>query len=465
MATQTTTLGEATIAELEAGVRGPVVRPGDADYDAVRAIWNGYHDRRPALIVRCLGTADVVRSLELARSEGLEISVRGGGHSIPGFSSNDGGLMIDLSLMRGVHVDPASVRAIAQAGATWGDYDAETQVYGMATTGGLISTTGIAGFTLGGGIGWLMRKHGLSCDSLVAADVVTADGRLVRASDDEDAELLWALRGGGGNFGVVTSFEFDLHPVGPTIYGGPMFFDGARGGEILRRYREWTADAPDELTTMVNLTTAPPAPFLPAEWHGRKIAVVIGAWCGPLDQGEGAMAAMRELGDPIADLCGPIPYRALQSLLDALYPKGIVSYFKSGFLPELSDGVIDLFCERFEAMTSPQQEIHVQHMGGAISRVGQDFSPFPDRTSPYIINLLSSAPSRDGFDEQMVWAKDTYAQAEPYSSGRTYVNFMGQGDDRIRQAYAPETFARLQAVKRRLDPDNTFRLNQNIPPA
>src|SRR5690349_17667611 len=234
MATQTTTLGEATIAELQAAVRGPVVCPGDADYDAVRALWNGYHDRRPALIVRCLGTADVVRSLELARSEGLEVAVRGGGHSIPGFSSNDGGLMIDLSLMRGVHVEPATIRAIAQPGATWGDYDAETQVYGMATTGGRISTTGIAGFTLGGGIGWLMRKHGLSCDNLVAADVVTADGTLVHASEDEDAELLWALRGGGGNFGVVTSFEFDIHPVGPTIYGGPIFFDGARAGEILR---------------------------------------------------------------------------------------------------------------------------------------------------------------------------------------------------------------------------------------
>jgi FAD/FMN-containing dehydrogenase len=465
MATQTTTLGDATIAELQAAVRGPVIRPGDADYDAARAVWNGYHDRHPALVVRCLGTADVVRSLELARSEGLEVSVRGGGHSIPGFSTTDGGLVIDLSLMRGVHVEPKTIRAIAQPGATWGDYDAETQVYGLATTGGLISTTGVAGFTLGGGIGWLMRKHGLSCDNLLAADVVTADGTLVRASDDDDAELLWALRGGGGNFGVVTSFELDLHPVGPTVYGGPIFYDGARAGEVLRRFREWTAEAPDEMTAMATMLTAPPAPFLPTEWHGRKLIGVMAVWSGALEGGEGAMAGLRALGDPVADLCGPIPYRAVQSLLDPLWPKGIVAYFKSGFLPALSDEVIDLLTARHLTMTSPQQEIHIHHMGGAVGRVGQDFSPFPDRTSPYVINVLAGSPTRDGFDEHTGWCQDTYAAAEEYTSGKTYVNFMAQGDDRIRQAYTPETFARLQAVKRRLDPDNTFRLNQNIPPA
>jgi FAD/FMN-containing dehydrogenase len=465
MATQTPTFGEATLAELQANVRGPVVRPGDPDYDAVRAVWNGAHDRHPALIVRCLGTADVAGALGFARSEGLEVAVRGGGHSIPGFSTTDGGMVIDLSLMRGVHVEPAMFRAIAQPGATWGDFDAETQVYGMATTGGLVSSTGVAGFTLGGGVGWLMRKHGLACDNLTAADVVTADGTLVRASADDDAELLWALRGGGGNFGIVTSFEFDLHAVGPTVYGGPIFFPGDRARDVLHLFRDWTAQAPDELTALANLMTAPPVPFLPAEWHGRKIAAVLAVWSGPLEQGEEAMASLRALGAPIADLCGPIPYRAMQALIDGLWPKGMVAYMTSGFLGELSDATIDTLCARHLAMTNPQEEIHLHHMGGAVGRVGQDLSAFPDRGSPYLLNLTAGASARDGFDAHVAWARDTYAAVEPATSGRAYVNFLGQGDDRARRAYTPETFARLQAVKRRLDPDNVFHLNQNIPPA
>jgi FAD/FMN-containing dehydrogenase len=464
--TQASPLGDATVAELEAAVHGAVIRPGDDLYDDARQIWNGAHDRRPALIVRPTGAADVVRAMELGRSEGLPIAVRGGGHSVPGFSVCDDGLVIDLSGMRGVRVDASARRAVAAGGATWGDFDHETQGYGLATTGGLVSTTGIAGFTLGGGIGWLMRKHGLACDNLVGADVVCADGRIVHASPDEHPDLLWALKGGGGNFGVVTHFELELHPVGPIVYGGPIFFPGDRAAEVLRFYREWTADAPDELTTAANLLTGPPAPFLPEEWHGRRLIGILVAWAGRMEDGEGAVRALRGLGDPVADLCGPIPYTALQSLIDPLYPKGIVAYMKSGFMDGLDDDVIDELCRRHQGMTSPQEEIHVHHMGGAVGRVEQGASPFPDRASPYTLNTLACAPTVDGFEEHVAWAGDLYAALEPHMSGRVYVNFLGQGDPRgASDAYQPETFARLQRVKAQYDPENVFALNQNIPPA
>jgi FAD/FMN-containing dehydrogenase len=462
----TTTLGDATIAELREAIRGEAIGPQDPTFDDARRVWNGAHDRRPALVVRCRGTGDVVRALELARSEGLAVAVRGGGHSIPGFSTCDDGMVIDLSPMAGVHVDREHGRAIAQGGTTWGDFDAETQTFGLATTGGLVSTTGLGGFTLGGGIGWLMRKHGLACDNLVAADVVTADGRVIRAAEDADADLLWALRGGGGNFGIATSLEYRVHPVGPVVYGGPIFYPGDQARKVLELFARWTPELPDELTTFVNLLTAPPAPFLPEEWHGRKLVALVGVYAGPIEAGAEVMSQARhELGEPVADLCGPIPYTAMQSLLDALYPKGITAYMKSGFLTGLDAGAIGALCDRHDQMTTPQQEIHIHHMGGAVSRVGQDASPFPDRTSPYVLNLLATAPDGDGFDGAIGWAQETYAAAEPFTSGRAYVNFMGQGDDRIAQAYEPATFARLRELKRRYDPDNVFRLNQNIPPA
>src|SRR5215211_430933 len=271
-------IGEATLGELESTLRGRLVRPGDPDYDQARAVWNAAHDRRPALIIRCAGTADVVRAVEFARSEGLEVAVRGGAHSIAGFSTSDGGLVIDTSPMQGIRVDPAGRRAVAQAGLTWSAFDHETQAFGLATTGGLVSTTGIAGFTLGGGIGWLMRKHGLTADNLIGADVVTADGRLVHASADENPELFWGLRGGGGNFGIVTSFEYEVHPVGPVVMGGPVTYPGGMSADILRFYREWSEHAPDELTTLVSLATAAPAPFIPEEWHGKRIMIMPGMY-------------------------------------------------------------------------------------------------------------------------------------------------------------------------------------------
>ena len=457
-------LGEATIAELAESIRGDVVAPGDSGYDEARAIWNGAIDGHPALIVRCAGSADVIRAIEFARSEGLPIAVRGGGHSIPGFSTCDGGVVIDCGPMNTVRVDPATSTAVVGPGATWSDIDHETQAFGLAVTGGLISTTGVAGFTLGGGIGWLMRKHGLACDNLIAADVVTADGRLVRASADENPELLWGLRGGGGNFGIVTSFEFQLHPVGPVIMGGPIFYPGEMAGDVLRFVRDFVKDIDDELTLLVNLCTAPPAPFIPEAWHGKRVCAIALCYAGSVEDGEAAVAPLRKLGEPVADLIGPMPYTTLNSLLDPLFEKGAKNYFKSGFLGGVDDELIDVLVRYHEQVASPQSEIHVHHFGGAVARVGDGATAFGHRGAPYILNLIARSSTGEDYEPQVTWAKELFAATEPFQSGGTYVNFLTD-DGQAKDAYEPETFGRLQALKAQYDPENVFALNQNIPPA
>jgi FAD/FMN-containing dehydrogenase len=464
---ETRVLGDATVAELAAELRGNVICPGDPGYDEARALWNAAHDKHPALIVQAAGPADVAAALRFARSEKLEVAVKGGGHSIPGFSSVDGGLMIDLSSMRGVLVDPVGQRAIAQGGCTWRDLDIETQAHGLATTGGLISTTGVAGFTLGGGIGWLMRAHGLASDNLIGADVVTADGEMVHASLDENADLLWALRGGGGNFGVVTSFEFKLHPVGPTVAGGPIFYGGDDAEKILRGWREFLAGAPEELTTVVNLTTAPPAPFIPEAWHGKPIVAVVGVHAGSVDDGVAAMAPLRSLAEPIADLFGPIPYLAMQGLLDALHPKGDGNYFKGYHLSDLPDGAIDALIAGHKAVTSPMNEIHVHDLRGAVAREPAGGAAFPYRDAPYLLNVIGKWPGGGPGPEHAQWARDLVASMEPFGTGVAYVNFLGdaEGTDRLRTAYGSDTYDRLVAAKDRWDPENVFHLNQNIPPS
>ena len=468
MTTHTTTshvLGDATLAELEQGLSGRLIRPGDGDYDEARAIWNGAHDGHPALIVRAAGVADVMRAVDFARSEDLIVSVRGGGHSLPGFSTNDGGIVIDLSAMRAVQVDPANRTATAQGGATWADFDHETQAFGLATTGGLVSTTGIGGFTLGGGIGWLMRKLGLTADSLIAADVVTADGQLVRASEEENPELLWGLRGGGGNFGVATSLEYRLHPIGPMLLAGPIFFPGERAGEILRFYRDWVRELPDELTTLVNLTTAPPAPFLPESIHGKPVAAVVAVHAGDAADGRKMLEPLRELGNPVADLIDVIPYTAMQSLLDPLWERGAHNYFRSSFVDELDDAAIAASVERFGAKPSPNSEIHFQHFGGAIARVGEDDTAFGNRSAQYVFNVIARQPGPEGFDDNVAWARSTVDALAPVSRDAAYVNFMGDADDaRLRASYGDAKYERLVALKRRYDPNNLFRLNQNIAP-
>jgi len=458
-------VGDASLQELEESLRGELIRPSDPRYDEARAVWNGAIDKHPAALVKCAGVADVRQAIEFARSQDLVVAVRGGKHSLPGFSTCDGGIVIDLGGMKGVRVDPVARTAQAEAGLTWSEFDHETQAFGLATTGGLISTTGIAGFTLGGGIGWLMRAHGLTCDNLLSADIVTADGELVHASADQNQELFWGLRGGGGNFGVATSFEYQLHPVGPVVMAGPVFYRGDRAEEILRFYRDYTRDLPGEATTLLNLATAPPAPFLPEEIHGKLVCVLVGVYAGPVAEGERVLAPMRELGDPVADLMGPLPYVAMQSLLDALYPEGGSNYFKAGYLEELSDASIATMVEQHQSVTSPMSEIHVHHFGGAVGQVPEDATAFGNRSAEFVLNILGRTPDAGGFAEAVDWARGCYDALEPYTTGGTYTNFMSEGDDRLKEAYGQEKYERLVALKDRYDPTNLFRLNQNIAPS
>jgi FAD/FMN-containing dehydrogenase len=458
-------IADGSIAELAQTLRGELITPGDSGYDEARAIWNGAHDRYPALIVRAAGVADVMRAVEFARSEELLVSVRGGSHSIPGFSTNDGGIVIDLSPMNGVRVDPQQRTAIAQTGLTWSQFDHETQAFGLATTGGLVSSTGIAGFTLGGGVGWLMRKHGLAADNLIGADVVTADGQLVHASEHENPELFWGLRGGGGNFGIATSFEYQLHRVGPTVTAGVVFYPGDRAGEILRFYRDWVDEAPDDLTTLVNLLTAPPAPFLPEEWHGKKLVALIGMHSGSVEDGERAVRPLKELGDPVADLMGPLPYVAMQSLIDPLWGPGAHSYMKAGWLGGLDDAAINTLVRHHRDVTSPKSEIHVHHMGGAVARVPAAATAFGDRSAPFLLNVIASTFTPDGYDGAVAWAQELHAAMTPSLTGGSYVNFLSaEGDERVRAAYGAN-YDRLVALKDEYDPTNLFRLNQNIRPS
>ncbi|MGN6169005.1 MAG: FAD-binding oxidoreductase [Solirubrobacteraceae bacterium] len=458
-------LGEATIQELREAVRGEILTAGDDGYADACRVWNGAHDwHRPALVVRCTSVADVIAAVGFARSNDLTIAVRGGGHSIAGFSTTDDGIVIDLSRMNGVQVDPAAMRASVGGGAVWAELDHQTQAHGLATTGGLISTTGVAGLTLGGGIGWTMRKFGLACDNLAEADIVTADGRLVHTSETQNPDLLWWLRGGGGNFGIVTQFEFDLHPLGPTIYAGPIFYPGAAARDLLRAFRGWTGNAPDDITAVVNLTTAPPLPVIPEEWHGKKVAAFLAASTGPVDQGEPLVRAIRDIAEPIADVLGPIPYQALQTLLDPLWPKGTHAYFKATNLAKLDDDLIHRLAEHHMGAPGPQCEIHVHQMGGAVGRVADDATAFGQRSMPFVLNAVTGwhDPSQD--EAHRRWARTVIEAASGASTGRAYVNYLGD-PDAARAAYGDETYARLVSLKNDYDPTNVFRLNQNIEPS
>jgi len=457
-------LGEATVQELREAVRGNVVTPADAGYVEASHAWNGAYDgRRPALIVQCTGAADVIAAVGFARGNHLDIAVRGGGHSVAGLSTVDGGIVIDLGPMSDVTVDAEAKRASVGGGAVWADVDHETQAHGLATTGGLVSTTGVAGFTLGGGIGWTMRKFGLACDNLAGADVVTADGRLVHCSETENPELLWGLRGGGGNFGIVTRFELDLHPLGPMIYAGPVFYPADAARDLLVAFREWAAETPDEVTGVVNLTSAPPLPVIPEEWHGQKVVAFIAASTGPVDDGAGLVRRMRDVAEPIADLLGPMPYGVLQSLLDPLWPKGIHAYFKAANVSGLDDGLVDRLCAVHLEAPGPQCEIHVHQMGGAVGRVADDATAFPERSMPYVVNAVTGYQDPDAGDAHRDWARAVADAAGDAATGRAYVNFLGEKED-ARAAYGEDKYARLAALKDAYDPTNVFALNQNIAP-
>jgi FAD/FMN-containing dehydrogenase len=447
------------------GFAGELLAPGDERYDEARKVWNGAIDRRPALIAQCNSAGDVVAALRHARERDMVVAVRGGGHGVAGLAVCDDGLVVDLSPMRGIVVDPAARTARAQAGVLWGELDGATQEHGLATVGGIVTHTGIAGLTLGGGIGWLMRRHGATVDNLIGAEVVTADGEVLRASADEHPDLFWGLRGGGGNFGVVTSFDYRLHAVGPTVLAGPVYYALEDAPEVLRFYRDYIADAPDELTTILNLRHAPPLPFLPAEVHGRPVVAVIVCYAGSLERGEELLAPLRRFGSPIVDAIGPRPYVELQELFNAAVPHGWHYYWKSWELPPLQDEAIDTLVEQAEQITNDRSYIIVFQLGGAVGR-GPD-AAFAQRDAAHDVNINAAwLPDEPEPERHVAWARGCFAALEAQAAGRAYVNFLGdEGQERVRAAYGEEKYARLAALKRIYDPDNVFRLNQNIEPA
>ena len=448
------------------GFRGRVLTGEDAEFDSARRIWNGAIDRRPRLIAQCTGAADVIAAVRHARDAQLLVSVRGGGHGVGGHAVNDGGMVIDLAPMNAVRVAPERRRAWAGGGALWGEFDHETQAFGLATPGGIVTHTGVAGLTLGGGIGWLMRKHGTTADNLVGADVVTAEGRLVRAGEGGDPDLLWGLRGGGGNFGVVTSFELALHEVGPTVLAGPIVWAMEDAPEVLRLYRELVRESPDELTTIVQLRTLPAFAAFPAQFHGRKVLQVASMWAGDIAQGERFLAPLRKFGKPLFDLLGPKPYVAMQSANDKAVPHGWHYYWKSCEVAELGDATIDMLTERSLAMRSARSYTIIFQLGGAVARVGEDDTAYSHRRAAFNINVNAAwLPGENIGPDETRWVRDVFERLRPTQVG-VYVNFMGdEGPERVRQAYGGSKYERLLALKNRFDPDNFFRMNQNIAPA
>lgn len=460
-------LGEATVRELQVGLAGSVVCPGDTDYETARRGWNHAIDKRPALIVRAASTEDVARAVGFARSEGRQIAVRGGAHSVAGFSTCDDGVVIDLAQLNDVQVDLDSQRAFAGGGTTWRTFDAATQKHGLATTGGLVSSTGIGGFALGGGLGHLVRKYGLTCDNLRSVELVTADGLVVHASESQNSELFWALRGGGGNFGVVTKFELALHRVGPVVLGGPIFYPGEQATQVMDGWRDLLEDMPEELSTTLVLTTAPPAPFIPEDWHYQKVAAVVGCWAGDPAEGQAIVKPLRALGTPIADLLGPIPYVDLQQLVDPLWEAGAANYFTSAFLDRLPAEAIETLADvhRRSADLPVQTEVHIHHLGGAVAQVPADSTAFAHRSSPLVLNCLARTSDPADLPPHIAWAREARDAMATYGKGETYVNFAGEGgDDNVRTSYPPAIYGRLQAVKNQYDPFNVFRFNTNIPP-
>ena len=457
--------GASTVVALK-GFRGRLIGSDHADYDTARAVWNGAIDRRPRLIAQCIETADVVAAVRFARDRDLEIAIRGGGHNVAGTAVCDDGLVIDLSAMRGVRVDPVGCRAWVQGGALWGDVDRETQAHGLATTGGIVSHTGVAGLTLGGGVGWLMRKHGLTVDNLLAVEVVTADGELLRASRDEHPDLFWALRGGGGNFGVVTSFEFRVHAVGPGLLAGPILWDASDAPEVLRIYRDFVSDAPDELGTVVRFGTAPPLPVIPADLHWRPVVMVGTCYAGPIEDGERRLRPLRASRTPLLDLIGPTPYAGFQSALDSTVVHGWNYYWKSTYLPELREDLIEVIAEHAFSCSSPRSYVAMFHLKGAVSRVAGGATAFGNRQASHAITLDAVwRPGEDFGERDSDWTRRFFTALGRFREG-VYVNFLGGDEEpnRVREAYGDSVYQRLVAVKTTYDPDNVFHHNQNIRP-
>ena len=451
-----TSLDQASIAELSARFSGVLLRPDESGYDDVRRVHNGMIDRRPALIARCLGSADIADAVNFARTYAIDLAVRGGGHNVAGRAVCDGGLMLDLSLMKGIHVDPVRRTARAQGGVTWREFNRETQAHGLATTGGVISTTGIAGLTLGGGLGWLMAKYGLAMDNLLSAEIVTASGSIVRASKEENADLFWGLQGGGGNFGAVSWLEYRLHPVG-TVTSGLIAYPFDRARDVLKFFREITlAGLPEDLAIFGALLHAT---------NGAQIAVMIVCHCGPLGEAEAALQPIKRFGTPVVDTIGPTTYEATNMMLDAGFPRGALNYWKSNFMAELSDQAIDTLISRFTSCPSPMSGLLLEHIHGAATRVGVGETAFPHRREGYNFLVVSEWLNPGDNARNIAWARESYDAMRPcFTSGR-YVNYLGDddGEDAVAAAYGPN-YQRLRTLKTKYDPTNLFHLNQNIRP-
>jgi len=451
------------IDDLRRHFRGALLRPGEEGYEEARQVWNGAIDRRPALIARCAGSDDVARAVRFARERDLPVSVRGGGHSVLGHGVCDDAMMIDLSLLKAVSVDPANRFARAAGGLTWAELDLATQRYGLATTGGSVSSTGIGGVTLGGGFGHLMRRHGLTVDNLRAVDLVTAEGQRLRVDAEHEAELFWGLRGGGGNFGIATAFEYDLHAVGPMVLGGPIFWPLAQAPEVLRVLREFAPDAPDELGVMLVANLAPPMPFLPPERYGTPVFGLVLLWCGDPAEGLRAIAPLRSIGTPIGDLIRPVPYRAVQSLLDGSAARGSGSYWRSTRLPDLSDPVIDAIVTRVETITSPLSLLNGWVIGGAASRVDPAASAVGDRETGFELRVIAVwRPDDPDSERHRAWVRDGWEALRGHGNGRQFATFLA--DENVDAAYG-DRLARLVSLKDRYDPTNLFQFNANITPS
>jgi FAD/FMN-containing dehydrogenase len=458
----TAELSDEALDDLAGSLGGGLTLPEDDDYDEVRAIWNAMHDMRPALLARCTGAADVMAALEVARAADLLVAVRGGGHNIAGHALSEGGLVLDLSPMRVVRVDPERRTARVAAGALLGDVDRETQAHGLATPLGINSTTGIAGLTLGGGFGWLSRKWGLTCDNLRSADVVTADGSFLIASAEENADLFWGLRGGSGNFGVVTSFEFDLHPLGPEVLCGVVVHP--QSADVLRQFRDLAAAAPDEVTAWAVLRKAPPLPFLPEEVHGTDVIVLPMLYSGDPKDGDAALAPMRSIGVPYADAVGPTPYAAFQQAFDPLLTPGARNYWKSHNLRGVSDEAIDVLVEWAAGVPTDQCEIFLNQFGGAIGRVPVEATAYPHRDVTNLVNVHTRWEDPADDARCIAWAREFFEVFKPHATGTAYVNFIPEDEPgAAERAYGPN-HERMAVLKRRYDPDNRFRLNHNVPP-
>jgi FAD/FMN-containing dehydrogenase len=464
---ESSTTRSTTAPELDAGFQGPQFRPGDDEYDDARAIYNAMVDKRPALIARGSGVADVVDAVNLAREKKLPLAVRCGGHSVAGKGVCDDGVLIDLSGMKGVQVDPQARIARANAGTLWGEFDRETQLFGLATPGGRMTTTGVGGFTLGGGYAWISTKHGLACDNLVSAQVVTADGQVVTASEDENSELFWGLRGGGGNFGVVTSYEFKLHELGPIVMAGLVMHTLDTAGDVARAWRDFVESAPEAVCTGIVVLLAPPEPFVPPEVQGTPVLGVPAMYAGDPDEGEEVLRPLKqEIGPPAVDLIDRIPYTAFQAIVDPFNPTGWLNYHRGVHLASFPDDAIDAYVENGARVKSPMSQSILFRHGGAISRVPEDATAASHRDAPYMWHPIAAWDNPADTEREIAWVRESSAAIEPFATGGVYLNFeQDEGAEHVRAGYSAEKYARLVALKDRYDPENLFRINQNIAPS